>query len=325
MKEYILKLIAEQVKAVSEQTEESQSNQDDVPSVDVSANEAPPETASPVKPEGPDNQKSDKNDSFDSNPDGSDIATDENSTPSQESQSVIGGGTNLNITGGGGSFGSSSGGSSALGDLNSEDVPSVDSDSSSDGLGKDQVGQIPVDYDNPTEAVYDEAERLAGVTQDIPRLTAAIKASIQVNFSNYDDANELLNKLKMSNNPILNAVAQRLTLFMERNSLSNRKGKKRVMKISEKELRKMVKEAVRAKMLKEGSYFEQAKLKQEMDSLALDFLEKVSTKLGINPTDLPPEAEMVFNKVHEELRSAVKTAAAQMLQLGTVVKAAEEV
>lgn len=94
------------------------------------------------------------------------------------------------------------------------------------------------------------------------------------------------------------------------------------MKIAKSQLREMVRRVVRESLVKEN-YFQTAQLKQDMDALALEFLEKVVTKLGIDPEALTPEAEAVFVDAHNELRDAVKRAAAKMVHLGAVVNAAK--
>lgn len=94
------------------------------------------------------------------------------------------------------------------------------------------------------------------------------------------------------------------------------------MKISKTELREMVRKVVKDSLVKEN-YFRTAQLKQDMDGLALEFLEKVVSKLGIDPESLTPEAEAVFVEAHEQLREAVKAAASRMVHLGAIVKAAK--
>lgn len=67
---------------------------------------------------------------------------------------------------------------------------------------------------DPVGEVMQTAEELVAQTDNVPMLTKALKASIQVNFQNYADAWPIVQKLKNSDNESLRAVSRRLALFI---------------------------------------------------------------------------------------------------------------
>ena len=68
--------------------------------------------------------------------------------------------------------------------------------------------------EDPIGTVIETAEELANSTDNVANITKAIKASIQVNFSNYADAWPIVQQLKNSENETLRAVSRRLALFI---------------------------------------------------------------------------------------------------------------
>jgi len=201
------------------------------------------------------------------------------------------------------------------------------SDSGGDGDSEDEGGSGEItppgepekDLEDPVGAALREAEKVAGETTEVQKILNAVKASIQVNFSDYREAWPLVNRLEQTENKTLQAVAQRLALFIA--GVLQERG--RVMKITKEELRKMVREAVRQKLMAENSnYVEQERMRQEVNMLALEFLEKLTQKLNIDPATLSPEALESYRRTHKGLETAIRMSAAELFQLGTVLAAA---
>lgn len=70
------------------------------------------------------------------------------------------------------------------------------------------------DSEDPVGSVVETAEQLANSTDNVANITKTLKASIQVNFSNYADAWPIVQQLKNSENETLRAVSRRLALFI---------------------------------------------------------------------------------------------------------------
>lgn len=296
-----------------------------------------------------------------------------------------GGGGGFPSGGGGGGFGGGSDGGSSMDDEDS---------SKEDSSGITPEGEPKKDPNDPVGAALEEAEKVAAQTTDAQKILNAIKASIQVNFSDYREAWPLVDRLKQTENKTLQAVASRLALFIadilqESNAVNKlgtiirhkdfaiRRIRRRVpgfrepqlqydvsvspgltswykdvgfgtykgaiefakqllrnkaditmesktVKITEQQLRNLVREAVREKLMAESTnYVEQERMRQEVNMLALEFLEKLTQKLSIDPATLSPEALEVYRRTHKSLESSVRMAASELFQLGTVLQAAQ--
>jgi len=94
--------------------------------------------------------------------------------------------------------------------------------------------------------------------------------------------------------------------------------------ITKEQLQSMVREAVRTKLQETTGYVEQERMRQEVNILALEFLEKLTTKLNIDTGALSPEALQTYKIIHKQLEDSVRKCAAEIFQLGAVVNAAEE-
>lgn len=218
---------------------------------------------------------------------------------------------------GGGGGGGFSSGSSDDGDSSGDDGPKADSITPS--------GEPEKDQEDPVGAAVREAEKLAGQTTEVQKILNGIKASIQVNFSDYRQAWPIVSALRDTNNKTLEAVASRLALFIADVLQETKNRENKTMKITKEQLRKLVREAVRQKLLSENSsYLEQEKMRQEVNMLALEFLEKLTQKLSIDPATLSPEALESYKAAHKNLEVAVRTAAAELFRLGAVVSAASD-
>lgn len=104
----------------------------------------------------------------------------------------------------------------------------------------------------------------------------------------------------------------------------------KTVKINKEQLQKMVREAVRRKLQMETSlqettgYVEQERMRQDMNMLALEFLEKLTQKLNVDAGSLSPEALETYKRIHKQLEMSVRQAAADMFQLGAVVASAQD-
>lgn len=67
---------------------------------------------------------------------------------------------------------------------------------------------------DPVGAAIEDAKKIASQTSDVQQILNAVKASIQVNFGNYKQALPIINQLRNTKDKTLNAVADRLTLFI---------------------------------------------------------------------------------------------------------------
>jgi hypothetical protein len=257
------------------------------------------------------------------------------------SGSTVGGGFAAGSLGGFGSM--TSGGSGAAYATNdaggSEDKLGDEEEGSDDSASLDASEK---ESDDPVEAAVQEAEKLASQTTEVQKILNGVKASIQANFSDYKDAWPIVNALKNTNNSTLQAVASRLALFiadtLQENSqvlhgklrrFDNNKERKK-MRITKEQLRKLVREAVRQRLLAEGllaeetSYLEQEKMRQEVNMLALEFLEKLTQKLSIDTSTLSPEALQAYKTIHKNLEYSVRSAAAELFKLSTILNAAKD-
>lgn len=116
----------------------------------------------------------------------------------------------------GGGFGGLQGiGGGGGGDMGGDDAAGGDpsSDPSADGSGVDSNGPDS-DPSDPIGEVMSTAEELVQSSDNVLQITKALKASIQVNFENYEDAWPLIRQLKSSDNETLRAVSRRLALFI---------------------------------------------------------------------------------------------------------------
>ena len=132
-------------------------------------------------------------------PDGEEIPGGEESDGGLSDFSVGGG------LGGGGGFGVD--GDSGGGDSSGEDMEP----------GEKQLAppsEPEKRADDPVGAAMDEAKKAAKLTTDPQQVLNAIKASIQVNFSNYKDAWPIVKQLRATNDKLLDSVADRLMLFI---------------------------------------------------------------------------------------------------------------
>lgn len=314
--------------------------------------------------------------------------------------------------GGGGGFGALGGGGGGFGgggmgdDDGGDDLDGGEEESK----GPTPSGEPTKDPDDPVGAAVDEATKMAEQTTEIQKIVNAVKASIQVNFSNYEEAWPIVEKLRETGDKTLDAVADRLSLFIagvleEDNRGSRNKGrtmkitkenlkemiraivKEKVansglkqlssdpedtsksnstvgtsgtedaakgnrqkeqtpqqrraamkattrgielneeegggtVQISESQLKSLVKEVVRRKLQETTGYVEQERMRQEMNMLALEFLEKLTQKLNIDAGSLSPEALETYKRIHKQLEMSVRQAAADMYQLGVVVSTA---
>lgn len=250
--------------------------------------------------------------------------------------------------GGGGGGGMDSGGDSGDGEEKSSGIT--------------PPGEPEKDPEDPVGAAVEEAEKIAGQTTDAQKILNALKASIQVNFSDYRQAWPVVERLRQTENKTLQAVASRLALFIadvlqENAKLSKKEEKtmkitnaelkemiKRVInqkklseasaksdkpaggtvKINKEELREMIREAIKQKLLSEDAgYVEHERMRQEVNMLALEFLEKLTQKLNIDLATLSPEALEAYKRTHKVLEGSVRTAAAELFQLGAVLKVAQ--
>lgn len=335
--------------------------------------------------------------------------------------------------GSGGGFAGGFGGGMGGGSFGSSDSDSGDDTEASSGITP--PGEPEKNAEDPVGAAVREAEKVAGQTTDAQKILNALKASIQVNFSDYQQAWPIVAQLKQTENKTLQAVASRLALFIadvlnegkttitknpqkilqilwnkdygdysirkvlrsptgfynrknaeydvsispNRTSwytgfsaganplaeahkfakmlVANKKAReeRKTMKISKTELKEMirsalknqesleeaaapqskkvritkeqlqnlVREAVKAKLQENTSYVEHERMRQEVNMLALEFLEKLTAKLNIDPGTLSPEALETYKRTHKALESSVRTAAAELFQLGAVLKAAQ--
>jgi hypothetical protein len=108
-------------------------------------------------------------------------------------------------------------------------------------------GQPPVDKEDPIKAVFDYGLEIAKQTIDPETILKAIKSSIQSNFNgNYEAAWAVVQRLKDTENAILNDVANRLSLFISGTIQENKNKGSKVMRVSKEEIRQLVREAVKA-------------------------------------------------------------------------------
>jgi hypothetical protein len=232
-------------------------------------------------------------------------------------------------------------------------------------------GEPEKNQEDPVGAAFDEATKIAELTTDIQKIVNAVKASIQVNFSDYKEAWPLIEKLRETGDTTLDAVADRLSLFiagvLEENKTSRKRNTVKLKKedlkeminqvvkeqqalgqqqrhqgnpppaagsvsvaeegkvtVTKENLQKMVREAVRRKLTETTGYVEQERMRQDMNMLALEFLEKLTQKLNIDAGSLTPEALESYKRIHKQLEMAVRQAAADMFQLGAVVASAQD-
>ena len=108
-------------------------------------------------------------------------------------------------------------------------------------------GQPPVDKEDPIKAVFDYGLEIAKQTIDPETILKAIKSSIQSNFNgNYEAAWAVVQRLKDTENAILNDVANRLSLFISGTIQENKNKGSKVMRVSKEEIKQLVREAVKA-------------------------------------------------------------------------------
>lgn len=108
-------------------------------------------------------------------------------------------------------------------------------------------GQPPVDKEDPIKSVFDYGLEIAKQTIDPETILKAIKSSIQSNFNgNYEAAWAVVQRLKDTENAILNDVANRLSLFISGTIQENKNKGSKVMRVSKEEIRQLVREAVKA-------------------------------------------------------------------------------
>lgn len=94
--------------------------------------------------------------------------------------------------------------------------------------------------------------------------------------------------------------------------------------VTKEQLQRLVRQVVRNKLQETTGYVEQERMRQEVNILALEFLEKLTTKLNIDTGALSPEALQTYKIIHKQLEDSVRKCAAEIFQLGAVVNAAEE-
>lgn len=189
---------------------------------------------------------------------------------------------------------------------------------------------------NIVDSIVKEAEKLAKQTNDVQKILNNVKASIQKNFLDYRQAWPVVKALNDTNNKNLKAVATRLSLFIGNILENTNKRKNKKMYITKENLRKLVRKVVKQKLHEvnlntKQNYLDQEKkrleiekMRQEINMLTLEFLEKLTNKLDIDLDylNLNPEVSETYRSIHKKLESSVRSAASQLFHISAILKAA---
>lgn len=124
-------------------------------------------------------------------------------------------GDDLGDMGGGSSFGVGGGGGGGFdfggGDKDDKDKSEKKDKEKEDKPKSPESMALPAD---PVQATIDVATSMLDQTSDDAVILNAVKASIQHNFENFDDATPVIEQLWDTENPVLKIVARKLLLFI---------------------------------------------------------------------------------------------------------------
>jgi hypothetical protein len=256
-------------------------------------------------------------------------------------------------------------------DMDSGDQPPPlpdDSEDKKEEKDKEEIevaeGQPPIDKQDPINASYDWAVEKSKGTIDPEEIYKALKGSIQLNFGkNMKAAWPIVQRLKDTENALLYNVAQRLELFIGNQITENTNKGKKTMKVSRKEIRELVREALNKKAsksekeisltkeqfekivrnvvqrkLQENSIFDKHRsmINQERSSIesqlvsteiremAIDLFEKICQKAGLDAGALTPEAMQFVEAELDRMITSAQEISNKLIQVAAVVKKAHE-
>lgn len=227
-----------------------------------------------------------------------------------------------------------------------------------------EAGQPPISENDPIGAIYDYGMALGKETVDQATVMKGIKSAIQANFKYLDNdirnAWPVVERFRNTENQLMIDIAERLSLFISGTIQENHK--REHMRVSKKEIRDLVKEALKArsskktvkevsispmqlenviqkvvsKVIAEGTLFdtyrtqidqEQSVIEQQLTSadirrMAIDLFEKICDKTGVDSDSLTPEAMEFVKSELDRMVTSAQEIANKLIQVATVVKTA---